>query len=53
VSTLSDGEQKQLEIARGLLLNPKPMLIDESSMGLSPSGSLTIPASASFSRAEG
>ena len=35
-STLSGGEQKLLEIARGLLLEPKLMLIDEPSIGLSP-----------------
>jgi branched-chain amino acid transport system ATP-binding protein len=35
-STLSGGEQKMLEIARGLLLEPKAMLIDEPSIGLSP-----------------
>jgi branched-chain amino acid transport system ATP-binding protein len=35
-STLSGGEQKQLEIGRALLLRPRVMLIDEPSIGLSP-----------------
>jgi branched-chain amino acid transport system ATP-binding protein len=35
-STLSGGEQKILEIARSLLLEPKLMMIDEPSIGLSP-----------------
>jgi branched-chain amino acid transport system ATP-binding protein len=35
-STLSGGEQKQLEIVRGLLLSPQLVLIDEPSIGLSP-----------------
>jgi branched-chain amino acid transport system ATP-binding protein len=34
--TLSGGQQKLLEVARGLLLKPKLMLIDEPSIGLSP-----------------
>jgi branched-chain amino acid transport system ATP-binding protein len=35
-STLSGGEQKMLEIGRALLLEPKVLLIDEPSIGLSP-----------------
>ena len=35
-STLSGGEQKLLEIVRGLLLDPQLMLVDEPSIGLSP-----------------
>ena len=35
-STLSGGEQKMLEIGRALLLNPKLLMIDEPSIGLSP-----------------
>ena len=35
-TTLSGGEQKQLEIGRALLLRPRVILIDEPSIGLSP-----------------
>jgi branched-chain amino acid transport system ATP-binding protein len=35
-AALSGGEQKQLELARALLLRPRVILIDEPSIGLSP-----------------
>ncbi len=35
-STMSGGEQKQLEIGRALLLRPRVLQIDEPSIGLSP-----------------
>lgn len=41
-SSLSGGEQKQLEIARALLLRPSVILIDEPSIGLAPKINQTV-----------
>ena len=40
--TLSGGEQQMLAIARGLMARPKLLLIDESSLGLSPKLTKTV-----------
>ncbi len=40
--TLSGGEQQMLAIARGLMARPKLLLIDESSLGLSPKLTQTV-----------
>ncbi|MDQ3939786.1 MAG: ABC transporter ATP-binding protein [Actinomycetota bacterium] len=40
--TLSGGEQQMLAIARGLMARPKLLLVDESSLGLSPKLTHTV-----------
>lgn len=40
--TMSGGEQQMLAIARGLMARPKLLLIDESSLGLSPKLTKTV-----------
>lgn len=40
--TMSGGERQMLAIARGLMSNPKMLILDEPSMGLSPKNSLIV-----------
>ncbi len=40
--TMSGGERQMLAIARGLMSNPKMLVLDEPSMGLSPENVLVV-----------
>jgi branched-chain amino acid transport system ATP-binding protein len=51
--TLSGGEQQMLAIARGLMANPKLLLIDEASLGLSPKLAGEVFAAAKMINGEG
>jgi branched-chain amino acid transport system ATP-binding protein len=51
--TLSGGEQQMLAIGRGLMANPRLLLIDEASLGLSPKLAQQVFAAAKMINGEG